>query len=224
MGDPASPLLWNLYLSTFQLSPHPDNITLAGTTISHLEHANDMVIISRSAAGLQHHLNELADWCYNNFLTLSPSKSEVIIFGDSHQTVGQLRKSDPITYICGIPPPPYTFTVNSEPLKLTDSFKYIGITFCSTEHDIFARLYDNKAKAAIVSSHGILGTERLVGHGCIPPKSAKTLYTALVDCHLIFGCEVTLDVTNTKAGKSPKQLLLLYRWSLLLVPSSTTLY
>ncbi|KAF5363150.1 hypothetical protein D9758_008367 [Tetrapyrgos nigripes] len=207
MGDPASPLLWNLYLSTFQLSSHPDDMTIDGTTISHLEHADDMVIISRSAAGLQHHLNQLEEWCFHNFLALSPSKSEVMIFGNLHMTLGRLRQIDPIAYICGLPTTsttPYVFTINGTPLKLTDNFKYVGVMFCSTERDIFARLYDEKAKAATISSHGILGTERLVGRDRIPPSSTKTLYTVLVDCHLIFGCEIALDTTNTGIQKLEK--------------------
>ncbi|KAF5340522.1 hypothetical protein D9758_015817 [Tetrapyrgos nigripes] len=195
MGDPASPLLWNLYLSTFQLSSHPDDMTIDGTTISHLEHANNMVIISCSAAGLQHHLNQLEEWCFHNFLALSPSKSEVMIFGNLHMTLGWLRQIDPIAYICGLP---------ITPLKLTDNFKHVGITFYSTEHDIFARLYDEKAKAATISSHSILGTEHLVGCDRIPPSSTKSLYTALVDCHLIFGCEIALDTTNTGIQKLEK--------------------
>ncbi|KAF5364461.1 hypothetical protein D9758_010702 [Tetrapyrgos nigripes] len=82
MGDPASPMLWNLYLSTFSLPNHPDNMVINGTCISHLEHANNMVIISTLASGLQRHINELQHWCYDNFLSLSPSKLEVMIFGN----------------------------------------------------------------------------------------------------------------------------------------------
>ncbi|KAF5349818.1 hypothetical protein D9758_010233 [Tetrapyrgos nigripes] len=61
MGDPASPLLWNLYLSTFSLNPDSDDCILNGTQISHLEHANNMVIISHTSYGLQKHLNELQE-------------------------------------------------------------------------------------------------------------------------------------------------------------------
>ncbi|KAF5331290.1 hypothetical protein D9758_018495 [Tetrapyrgos nigripes] len=191
MGDPASPLLWNLYLSSFQLASHADNMTIDGTTISHLEHADDM----------------LEEWCFNNFLSLSPSKSEVMIFGDLCNTLAHLRQTDLIAYICGLSTSstsPFIFTVNSCLLKLTDKFKYVGTTFCSTERDIFTHLYDEKANAATISSHGILSTEHLVGWGRIPPHSAKTLYTALIDCHLIFGCEIALDVTNTGIQKLEK--------------------
>ncbi|KAF5341574.1 hypothetical protein D9758_014050 [Tetrapyrgos nigripes] len=193
--------------SSFQLTSHADDMSIDGTTISHLKHADDMVIISHSAAGLQRHLNQLEEWCFDNFLSLSPSKSEVMIFGDLCNTLACLRQTDPITYICGLSTSstsPFIFTVNGCLLKLTDKFKYVGTTFCSTKRDIFACLYDEKANAATISSHGILSTERLVGQGHIPPHSAKTLYTALVDCHLIFGCEIALDVSNTGIQKLEK--------------------
>ncbi|KAF5335890.1 hypothetical protein D9758_017543 [Tetrapyrgos nigripes] len=198
MGDPASPMLWNLYLSTFSLPPHKHDTALNGTTISHLEHADDMVIISRCPASLQHHFDALQLWCYNNFLTLSPSKSEVMIFGDIRPHISEVNIIEYIIGNLNLSAPPQ-FTVNGHTLRLTDHFKYVGITFCSVKKDIFAVVYNNKSKAATISSHGILGTERLVGRGCLPPKSTKHLYTALVDCHLIFGCEIVLDITDSAA-------------------------
>ncbi|KAF5345768.1 hypothetical protein D9758_011866 [Tetrapyrgos nigripes] len=177
MGDPASPMLWNLYLSTFSLPPHEDDLTI-----------DDMVIISRSTIGLQHHLNALQLWCYDNFLSLSPSKSEVMIFGDVHP-----REIWSIATIVGLVDPitQPIFLVNGHVLKLTDKFKYV------VDRDIFSVNYAEKANTATVSVHGILSTECLIGQGCIPPKSVKELYTALVDCHLIFGCEVVLDITDS---------------------------
>ncbi|KAF5344742.1 hypothetical protein D9758_015291 [Tetrapyrgos nigripes] len=196
--DPVSPMLWNLYLSTFSLPPHKHDIALNGTTISHLEHANDMVIISRSPTGLQHHLDALQLWCYNNFLTLSPSKSEVMIFGNICPHVSEVNIIKYITSDLDLSAPPQ-FTINGHTLRLTNHFKYVGITFCSVKKDIFTVVYNNKLKATTISSHGILGTEHLVGRGHLPPKSAKHLYTALVDCHLIFGCEIVLNITDSAA-------------------------
>ncbi|KAF5336625.1 hypothetical protein D9758_015930 [Tetrapyrgos nigripes] len=187
MGDPASPMLWNLYLSTFSLPPHKDDLTIDGITFSHLEHADDMVIISQSAIGLQHHLDALQLWCYDNFLSLSPSKSGYDLWGcPSKRNLVHCRYCQS----CRLYHP-------TNLLKLTDKFKCVGILFCSVDRDIFSVNYAKKVNAATVSVHGILGTECLVGQGRIPPKSAKELYTALVNCHLIFGCEVVLDITDS---------------------------
>ncbi|KAF5329911.1 hypothetical protein D9758_018252 [Tetrapyrgos nigripes] len=123
-------MLWNLYLSTFSLPSHHHNITLNSTRISHLEHADNMVIISCSSLSLQHHLDALKQWCYDNFLTLSPSKSEVMIFGDMHPCVAELNIIDYIIGNLDLSAPSH-FTVNSHTLCLTDHFKYVGIMFCS---------------------------------------------------------------------------------------------
>ncbi|KAF5373062.1 hypothetical protein D9758_001440 [Tetrapyrgos nigripes] len=166
MGDPASPMLWNLYLSTFSLPPHKHDISLNGTTISHLEHADDMPLEVGS----------------HDIWGCPPRVTELSI----------------IDYIVGtFDPSPPCFIVNGHTLLITDCFKYVSVTFCSVKNDIFAVVYDKKSKAATVSSHGILSTECLVGRGHLPPKSAKQLYTMLINCHLIFGCEVVLDITNS---------------------------
>ena len=38
IGDPASPHLWNLFMADFALKDDPDDITLNGRRISHMEH------------------------------------------------------------------------------------------------------------------------------------------------------------------------------------------
>ncbi|THG93155.1 hypothetical protein EW026_g8005 [Hermanssonia centrifuga] len=58
--DPASPILWNLYLADFRLPPDSSDIMLGGEAISHLEQADDIVLFSTTAEGLQQKLDQLA--------------------------------------------------------------------------------------------------------------------------------------------------------------------
>jgi hypothetical protein len=53
IGDPASPTLWNLYMSDFVMSMDPDDVILSGASASNLEHADDILLMSYSARGLQ---------------------------------------------------------------------------------------------------------------------------------------------------------------------------
>jgi len=41
IGDPLSPTLWNIFLSTFPLPKDPSDASLFGCVISHLEHADE---------------------------------------------------------------------------------------------------------------------------------------------------------------------------------------
>ncbi|KAF5387236.1 hypothetical protein D9757_006871 [Collybiopsis confluens] len=175
IGDPASPTLWNLFLSSLTLPYDPDDAHLGGTSISHLEHADDIAIISRTPEGLQRHLLHLESWCRDNFLTLDAKKSVYMTFGP-------------------LPSPIPTISLQGQPLQLVESWSYVGLTLCSSSRDIFSLHYRAKLTQAVGAAASLYGCEKLVGRRRLPPEIARTLYMALVDCYLISASDVAIDV------------------------------
>ncbi|KAF5349055.1 hypothetical protein D9758_012687 [Tetrapyrgos nigripes] len=79
-----------------------DDMMLGDSAVSHLKHADDMVIISHSPSGLQWHLDKLQSWCYDNFLSINPSKSQIMMFSDLHSMLPHdTIPHDPIAIITG---------------------------------------------------------------------------------------------------------------------------
>nr|GAT51027.1 predicted protein [Mycena chlorophos] len=181
MGDPVSPTLWNIFLSSFTLAEDPDNFSLMGYTLSHLEHADDMALVSRSWQGLQRQLDQLGTWCKRNLLQVNALKSAAMIFGPISPRPS--RRPDRCVTLCG------------ESVPWLAQHKYVGIWFDSTCRDIFRAHYEHKHNAAAyVYWKTILGCDLYVGHGRLPPDVACQLYYASVDPHLTHGCDVMLDV------------------------------
>ncbi len=174
MGDPASPTLWILFMHDFNLDPHDDDMCLAAVAIAHLEHADDLVLASSSAHGLQQHFSSFVQWCRVNFLIVNALKSWVMVFGPLPNVLPRLY-------------------LGSIQVKYRESHTYVGVTLRSSHGDIFADHYDNMAKAARKAANGVLSTRSLTG-GVLPPTEGHTLYTALVDPYLISGADVILDV------------------------------
>lgn len=141
MGDPASPGLWNLFFSDFSLPLDPDDLSLFTTIISHLEHADDVLIASSSAAGLQAHLNSLARWCGKNFLVIDVVKSKVMVFGP-------LPSQLPV------------LTLNDNVIDYVESYTYVGVVFQSTHRNIFTGDYALKASRARAAANAIIGVEK----------------------------------------------------------------
>jgi hypothetical protein len=110
IGDPLSPLLWNIFISTLHLSPGVDDVELFGKAISHLEHADDIVLTSISPDGLQAHLNQLVGWCKSRRLLVNALKTKILTFGPR-------------------PRPEPAFYLNGVHVALEKQYKYIGITF-----------------------------------------------------------------------------------------------
>jgi hypothetical protein len=80
-GDPGSPHLWNLFMSDFILSCHPQDINLNGVPITNVEHADDILTTSGGPDGFQKHLSESQYWSNDNGCETSIVKCVYQIFG-----------------------------------------------------------------------------------------------------------------------------------------------
>ncbi|KAJ3852482.1 hypothetical protein EV368DRAFT_40960 [Lentinula lateritia] len=70
--------------------------------------------------------------------------------------------------------------------------RYVGTHFQSTHRHMFAH-YTAKRDSAITAAGGIVGCELIIGRNRLDPTISLQLYSALVDCHLIHGCELIID-------------------------------
>jgi hypothetical protein len=69
--------------------------------------------------------------------------------------------------------------------------KYVGIHLRTNLRNMFADHYIAKARPVRYCGHRVMGIEDVTGR--LNPKDLKQLYMARVDCHLIHGCEISLD-------------------------------
>ena len=119
-GENLSPLLFALYLNdleSFLKYNHVNNLKLNDNIfyqflkIQILLYADDTVLLSDNADGLQYSLNCLARYCEHWKLQVNTSKTEIVIFSK-----GKFKKS-------------YNFTFNNNKVNIVDSFKYLGVYF-----------------------------------------------------------------------------------------------
>ncbi|KAI0653084.1 hypothetical protein C8Q70DRAFT_1059635 [Cubamyces menziesii] len=171
IGDPASPMLWLLFISDFELDPHPDDVFLAGRRVSHLEQADDMALLCFSAPGMQRKLEQFERYCSVTFVHINVPKSAASIHGP-------------------LPDELPTLTLCNAPLHFVPTATYVGMTFTSTERDIFRAHHERKALKARTAAGAVMSLESYTGH--LPPQLALTLYRAQVDPHLTAGSEVAL--------------------------------
>lgn len=158
IGDPASPTFWNLFLADFVLDLDVDGASLVGLIISHLEHTDDMAIVSFTMAGLQRHFVQLFQYCCFNFLAVNAVKSFFMIFGVLPDT----RTLPPLL-------------LGNDTVALVEIHTYVGVTFRSTHRNIFAAHYAAKADMAHEAAQSVLAVEVLIN--TMPPKEGLILFT-----------------------------------------------
>ncbi|KAI0348896.1 hypothetical protein OH77DRAFT_1375126, partial [Trametes cingulata] len=122
----------------------------------------------------QHKLAQVEAYCGSSFLTINVAKTLAAAFGPL---------PDPL-------PPLWLY---SNPLIWVAKATYVGMTFCSTSRNIFARHYERKSITTRQISNATYSLESYIGS--LPPNLACALYKAWVDPHLTAGCEVALAIT-----------------------------
>ncbi|KAJ7066872.1 hypothetical protein B0H15DRAFT_971598 [Mycena belliarum] len=121
-GDPASPILWNIFLSDLILMPDFEDVFLAGIRVSLLAQADDLLIISLS-------LTTLELWCASNFIMVNLIKTIILIFG---------------RLVLPLP----TFHLGNTALAIKTEEKYVGVNFRTDTKNILADHYKAKARTA----------------------------------------------------------------------------
>jgi len=89
-GDNLSPTLFNIFINDipliFQNSDLCSPVTLMNTSINCLLYADDLVILSENATGLQKSIDLLNNYCDKWGLTINSSKTKTIIFNPKRIT------------------------------------------------------------------------------------------------------------------------------------------
>ncbi|EAU88018.2 hypothetical protein CC1G_12170 [Coprinopsis cinerea okayama7 len=164
-----------------QWIPNDDDDVVLGTTpVTNLEQADDILLLSTTARGLQRKMSGLFRWCGRNFMIINSVKSEVMVFGTRSTDMPQFRFGD-------------------EVVSVVDAQSYIGFKVSSKPRMLLSRHYDEKAEQARQVGLSICGLEALIGK--MPVPHLLKLYQSLVDPHLTHGCEIILDTVANQLQK-----------------------
>jgi hypothetical protein len=124
-GCPLSPLLFGLYID--RVAPlieaaDPTAPALAGLAIALLLYADDLTLLSTTPEGLQRQLDALHSFCLSSQLDVNLAKTEVVVFNPPR----------PPTPSAAAPPHAATWHFGGSAVTVSDSYRYLGITFHNT--------------------------------------------------------------------------------------------
>ena len=133
-GCLLSPLLFNLLIDDIKtiFNESCDSGQIHANQINHLLYADDLILISSTAEGLQNCLNQLSDYCLKWDLSVNISKSKVIVFNKS----GKILKG-------------YKFSLDRKIINMVQSYCYLGIDILASASfgQAISELNDKAGKA-----------------------------------------------------------------------------
>jgi len=125
-GCPLSPTLFGLYVDGLEKhlldTADIDAPTLMGVMVPLLLYADDLILMSESAAGLQKQLDALASFCEERLLTVNLSKTKVVVF--------EHRQTDAPSFV-----------LNDAVVERVESYKYLGFVLHATKAMTFGTAF-----------------------------------------------------------------------------------
>ena len=194
-GSPLSPALFGIFVDALerlmQCNTGCHVPELSGHPVPLLLYADDLVLISRSAGGLQDLLHTLHQFATYRRLQVSIKKTEVLVF--------QQRKSA----LASLP----TFHYDRKALKKVHQFKYLGLTLETQGgfREAIAQLCASARRAAFAVRH------RCCRQGISSLDCILKLFNTKVLPILSYGCEVWFgncckDETKRRWAKAAEQV------------------
>ena len=168
-GHPMSPELFKLFikdLTSFLNTniTHPD---LAGTIISHLLWADDLVLLALSEASLQANIDKLAQYCEKWGLTINLKKTKVVVFGTNKRSKTK------------------QFFLNRDCIETVDSYCYLGIVI--HKNGSFKVAINELRKKAL---RAFFGLKRTIIKNSLSLDSLLKLHDTLIKPILLYGCQI----------------------------------
>ena len=158
----------------------PDPPQLLSYKFNCLSYADDIVVLSRSASGLQASLNHLKDFCETWCLEVNIKKTKIVIFSKCKS------------------PSQNIFTYADKQLETVDSFKYLGIHFSSNGTYKVAR--EELYKKGLKSYFRLCST---LPSGTNNPSTFMHLFDHIVKPSVLYGSEIWgFDTSKRIRGKT----------------------
>ena len=148
-----------------------DSITLPnGSKLNCLLYADDFVLVSHSAKGLQKALSILAKYCNDWMLSINPKKTKVVIFQK------KCRKSTLDKYY---------FQINDDKIDIVNNYTYLGINFSAN-----GNFRDCKTNLKDKTRRSIFATRRYLDFSKLSLDVTNKLFDSLFLPILLYGSEV----------------------------------
>ena len=168
-GDVLSPNLFKIFINDLPvyLSKTPDPVFVNGIPLHCLMYADDIVLLSTSASGLQEKLNKLNDFCQDWCLEVNVIKTKVLIFNK----LGRLLDSK--------------FYFKETCLENVRHYRYLGVHFSAS--GIFNFAQDDIFKKSMKASFKLT---KLITTGEPSINTSLHLYDHLVKPIVLYGSEI----------------------------------
>ena len=172
-GCNLSPLMFNIFINDIHqiFSQNCSPLNIDNWNVNSLSFADDLVLLSETEEGLKNCLTSLEAYCKEWGLKVNPDKTKVLVFNKPFtKNVKNL-----------------SFVIDEAPIKVTNSYTYLGIEVSNTGH--FGKATEALYKKGLKALFGIYSCINVRADQANIPLFLK-LFDTLIKPIILYGSEV----------------------------------
>ena len=169
-GNVLSPLLFNVFINDIGDSfSETDVPNLHSFNISHLLYADDLLLLSTTAEGLQSNINKVQEFCKQWGLSINIDKTKIMIFSKNGKATGDH----------------FQFTVGHSTLEYVNSYKYLGVEISANGRFLLA-----EKNLSLKASRALFSIKQSIFDSSIKPSAVLRIFDSLVKPIALYGSEI----------------------------------
>ena len=179
-GGPLSPNMFRYMLNDLKdFLDDQCGIVVNNNILVHMLWADDLVLLSDSASGLQRQLDGLLEFCSKYQMIVNELKTKVMIYGKPTEDI---------------------FKFNGKSLDIVSEYKYLGVIFNNTVN-LKANIFKNMIQYIAIKSRKacFATTRKCASVGFLTPKVATMLFDSFVSSVMNYASEIWGRTTETDA-------------------------
>ena len=174
-GNVLSPLLFNVFINDIGDSfSETDVPSLHSFNISHLLYADDLLLLSTTAEGLQSNINKVQEFCKQWGLSINIDKTKIMIFSKNGKATGDH----------------FQFTVGNSTLEYVNSYKYLGVEISANGRFLLA-----EKNLSLKASRALFSIKQSIFDSSIKPSAVLRIFDSLVKPIVLY---IIVDVSTNQ--------------------------
>ena len=181
-GNVLSPMLFNIFINdvgdTFSENDVP---VLHNSKVSHLLYADDLLLLSTTAEGLQHNITKVHNFCKQWGLSINIDKTKIIVFSKSGRTCADR----------------FNFIVGQTNLECVNSYKYLGVEISANGKFLTA-----EKNLSLKASRALFSIKQSIFDNSIKPSAVLRIFGCLIKPIALYNSEIWVGYKSCYQKKS----------------------
>ena len=178
-----SPMLFNIFINDVGIAFSAIDVpVLHNSSVSHLLYADDLLLLSTTAEGLQHNINKVEDFCKQWGLSINVDKTKIMVSSKTGRTTADRCQ----------------FIIGQTHLECVNYYKYLGVEISPNGKFLTA-----EKNLSLKASRALFSIKQNIFSNGIKPSAVLRIFDCLIKPIALYNSEIWVEYKSSYQKKNP---------------------